>query len=163
MPGRRRSAWTDSQMNTEVAEGSAGLTTDLDGTLSVADSQGLTLTRLLIDLSFYSRVIAGAHGIQRVALGIGMCSREAFTAGVVPDPESDVEFPARGWIYRTIFAVAQNGIGAPVIQRQLTLDLRAQRRLDNGRMFLRMVNTDISGTGFDVSMTGIVRALFLLP
>ena len=135
MPGRRRgTTWLDTTLNTVISEGAAGLLTALDGTLSVADSQGLTLTRMIGDLSFHSNTLAGgAWGVQRVAIGMGMCSREAFTAGVTPDPDSAVEETARGWVYRTILAVAQNGAGAPVVER-IQFDIHAQRRLDSGRV-----------------------------
>ena len=159
----RRTTWHDVGLKaTTVSEGATGVNIALDGTLSVADVQGLTLTRTLGNLYFMSMTVAGAWGIQALSFGIGISSREAFTAGVLPDPEGDTEEPLNGWVIRNVVAVAQNGIGGAVIQR-VHFDIRAQRRLDSGRLYLRMVNTDVRGTGFTVGVVGQIRTLFKLP
>jgi len=160
---RRRTQWIDTNVNVNVSEGAAGVPADLDGNLSVADSQGLTLTRMIIDLSTSSATVAGAWGIQRLAIGMGMASREAFTASVLPSPESPTEEPARGWVWRTNVLVGQNGTGGAVLGPRIMADVRAQRRLDSGRFFIKLNNTDILGTGFDVRVVGMIRSLFLLP
>ncbi len=160
---RRRTQWIDTNQNSNVSEGSVGVVNDLDGTLSVADSQGLTLTRMIVDLSTASATIGGAWGIQRLAIGMGMASREAFTAAALPSPESPSEEPARGWVYRTNVLVGQNGDGGAILGPRIMVDIRAQRRLDSGRFFIKMINTDVLGTGFDVRVTGMIRCLFLLP
>ena len=159
---KRRTSWEDTIFDADaIAEGSAGVNFALDGTLSQADSQGLTLTRCIGDLTFLSGTTAGANGQQRLSLGIGMASREAFTAGVLPDPESETEEPARGWVYRTVLGVTQSVQAQPMVRLQF--DIRAQRRLDSGRLWVRVVNLDVGGTGFNILVCGIVRSLFLLP
>ena len=158
---KRRTTWEDTIIVLNVEVDAAGDRSALDGGLSQADAQGLTLTRCIGDLSIYSNTVAGAWGVQDVAIGIGMSSREAFTAETLPSPNSLNEEPARGWVYKNIVAASQNGVGGQIVTRVL-FDIRAKRRLDSGRMFIKIVNVDIIGTAFDVRVRGLVRSLFLL-
>ena len=134
----------------------------LDGTLSQADAQGLTLTRLIGTLSMGSSTVAGAWGTGRLAVGVGIASREAFTAGIVPDPRSETEEPPRGWVYKTIEGIAQNGISTPVLTH-VRFDIRSQRKLDSGRLYLALDYDSELGTTFVARVFGLVRALYLLP
>ena len=47
----------------------------------------------------------GLIGIMSIA------SQEAFAAGVVADPLTELEFPARGWLWRAQYVVVQEAIG----------------------------------------------------
>ena len=40
-------------------------------------------------------------GVMAIDVGIGVVSTEAFTAGVVPDPQTSSDYPTLGWLYRT--------------------------------------------------------------
>jgi len=161
MPNRRRTMWEDTLFAQNVTNGTQELCA-IDGTNSVADSQGMTLTRLILDLSFASRTVSGSWGVANVDIGVGLTSREAFSAGVVADPSSETEEPSRGWIYRNRVLVSQNGTGTPVTMRVIA-DIRAQRRLDEGRIYIVVDHTVILGTVFALQFAGISRALFKLP
>ena len=162
MPNRRRTTWQDTFLQNNTVSGAQSLIA-LDGVLSVADSQGLTLTRLIGDISCSSNTVAGAFGVERFSFGVGMASREAFAAGIVPDPNSNVEEPPRGWVYKNTVAVSQNGIGTNVVTARVIFDIRAQRKLDSGRLFLAVNVDNVTGTSFTGNVTGLIRALFLLP
>jgi len=161
MADRRRTMWEDTLFNEALGTG-LQLRKAIDGTNSVADSQGMTLTRLIVDLTFLSRTVSGGWGVANVDIGMGLTSREAFTAGVLADPQAETEEPSRGWIYRNRILVSQNGTGTDVIQR-ITVDLRTQRRLDEGRIFIVVDHLVILGTAFTLHIGGITRALFKLP
>ncbi len=158
---RRKTTWLDTVLSFQVSNGSQ-VVRAIDGTPSVGDAQGRTLTRLIGKLAFHSTTVAGAWGVQNMFMGAGAASREAFTAGALPDPGSPTEEPTLGWIYRGHVAVAQNGSGAPVVF-VVEFDLRAQRKLDSGRHWMSFENTDIDGTSFTMAVNGFVRALYLLP
>ena len=158
----RRTTWEDTAFAVGIATGAQQLTA-LDGVLSQADAQGLTLTRMIIDLSCFSSTVAGAWGVQRLALGVGIASREALAASAVPDPNTDTEEPPRGWVWKTTVAIAQNGIGTPVVTARIMVDNRAKRRLDSGRLYIALNNDAELGTTFAVRIIGNIRALFLLP
>ncbi len=162
MANRRRTSWEDSVLANTIVVGTQTLLS-IDGTPSVDTGQGRTLTRVIGDLVFVSTTVAGAWGVNRMGIGIGGCSREAFTAGVVPDPLSETEEPPRGWIYRHVAVMSQNGIGTPVVSGRVQFDIRAQRRLDSGRHFLAFDNEAQFGTTASYRVIGLVRALYLLP
>ena len=105
MANRRRITWESTIVNQLVEADLAGERIALDGVLSQSDAQGLTLTRTIGMLSMVSNTVAGAWGVQCVAFGIGMSSREAFTAEALPSPNSNDEEPARGWIYQNVHPV----------------------------------------------------------
>jgi len=158
---RRRTTWEDRVLGQTLVAG-AQLLIRVDGTNSVADSQGLTLTRVIIDMYLMSTSIAGAYGVQAVDYGVLGMSRESFAAGISPDPGSESEEPMRGWVVRNRVAVAQNGIGTPVTVR-IQHDLHAQRRLDEGVIAMVFDNSNVLGTSASVLVLGLVRCLFLLP
>jgi len=121
-----------------------------------------TLIRTILRLELFSETVAGAWGTQRVDIGIGITSQEAFAAGVVPDPNTDGDQPSRGWIYRTRVVPSQNSAGAPVVLT-LAADIRAARKLDDGECYLVVNNSTTTGTSFTVRQSGIIRQLWLLP
>jgi len=163
MPNRRRTKWEDTHIATTIAAGATSLGVAIDGTPSGDDAQGLTLTRMLGELSFMSTTVAGAWGVQVLTMGVGGSSRVAFTADSLPTPNSNVEQPPRGWVWKTSVAVAQNGAGAPVVMERVHFDIRAQRKLDGGRLWIVFVNVNLQGTSASVLVSGLIRVLFLLP
>ena len=82
---RRRSVWLDTLVDTNVADSGADIV-DLMGSWDRDDARGLTLARTILELSLIASTAGAADGKQVVDLAIGVVSREAFAAGVVPDP-----------------------------------------------------------------------------
>ena len=158
---RRRTSWEDNLVNISVASGSR-TNPDLMVNLSEDETRGTTITRVILDLWLFSTTVAGAWGIQKFDLGMQIVSVDALNAAAVPDPDAASEQPVRGWLYRNRCAVMQNGAGAPVFTRCVA-DLHMQRRVDNGKFILSMVNTAQRGTSFTVEVLGITRTLLLLP
>ena len=156
----RRTKWEDTLVQQSIANGGSAMQT-LMGNVTPNESEGETLTRCIGELSLFA-VAAGAFGVQRIDLGIGIASQEAFAAGVVSDPTTADEEPSRGWVYRQRCVVAQNGAGMNPIYR-CTFDIRAQRKIDGAELFITFDNRDETGTTFLVAVSGLVRCLFLLP
>ena len=123
--------------------------------------EGVTLTRAIGSLSFFSGTVAGAWGKQILDIGIGIASREAVTAGVVPDPNVAADRPPRGWLYRARRVVEQNGAGAPIVL-WVPFDIRAQRRMDEADLFLAINSTGSTGTAFTTEAAVLIRFLLLL-
>jgi len=115
-------------------------------------------------ISYVSTTVAGAWGQAAISLGMGMCSREAFATvpPTVPDPNNEVEQPPRGWIYRDRVTVGQTAVGGESIYT-IEFDIRAQRRLDEARIYIVHNNDPLQGTTFGVRANGIIRCLFKLP
>lgn len=117
-----------------------------------------TVIRTIWNLDINSTTVAGAFGTQVVSYGIGVESLEAFNAGTHPDPESDSEFPTRGWIMRGQCTVFQNGVGTQIVTR-CGGDIRSARKIDNGVLFLIIDNSPQVGTAFSCTFSGLIRCL----
>ena len=157
----RRTAWEDTNMELSLGNGvTAGVGLH---SASPVDTRGVTVTRFLGDLSVTSTTVAGAWGVQHLILGVGVLSQEAFLASTFPDPETDVDHPAGGWLYRNRIAVGQNGAGGGLAIARLTFDIRSARRLNEGELVLVLHNRAVDGTTFNMRVGGMLRTLFLLP
>ena len=158
----RQVRWYDNVLNMNTAAGTQD-TEGLVGGITLDQGRRGTVTRIVYDLSFASNTVAGAYGLQQLGIGMGIASQEAFAANALPEPESETEFPVTGWLYRNIIMVGQNGSGVyPVVR--LSGEIRAQRKLDIGDLFLIITNQPVVfGTSFSVLTRGIIRVLVRLP
>jgi len=154
----RQVDWQDTQISLEIATGAQG-STRVDGSVTDVVARRLTVIRTIIALDVFSTSVAGAWGVQECAIGIGVISREAFAAGVLPDPVEATDKPTRGWLWRTHQCVSQNGIGTPILVR-IEGDFRGARKLDAGVLLLIANNTTLDGTTFTYRLRGLVRCLF---
>ena len=152
--------WTDNFVGLQIASG-AQAETRLDGGVTDVVARTLTVVRTIISLDISSDTVAGAWGLQELFFGIGVFSREAFNAGIFPEPSQALEKPARGWLWRGHRSVAQNGAGAPIVTH-MQADIRGSRRLDNGVLVLVVDSAALSGTTFVVNVRGMTRCLMKL-
>ena len=157
----RPTDWQDTILNLPATSGNSN-SLALDGVLTAVDLRGTTLIRTIIRLNVQSATVAGAWGTQRLDLGIGIVSREAFTAGALPDPATAGDKPPRGWIWRDSIVVSQNGAQGNPVAVRIEADIRGARKVENGRLFLIGDNTPILGTTFSTQLTGLVRILMKL-
>ena len=154
----RPTDWVDTLVNLEVpiAGQTAG---SLVTGLFPLNTRGMTVIRTIISLGMFSNTIAGAWGVMRVDLAIGIASQEAFSAGIFPDPNTATEKPPRGWMWRTERLVSQNGAGAPIVV-DIEADIRGARKVENGEVYILANNTAQVGTFFQVNVLGLVRQLY---
>ena len=157
----RRTTWEDEILNTSAVAGGA-TAPQLVSSLDADEAKGMTVTRVIGDLGFYSQTIAGAFGVMRVSFGIAVIDRDAAAAGAFPDPDSQADEPAAGWLYRGSRLVSQNGVGTAIVTND-RFDIRSQRRMGNGQLFYILQNITILGTSFTVNVGGLVRVLMLIP
>ena len=156
----RPTDWIDTLVDesiTTTADKSKSLMTGV----APVNMRGMTLIRTILMLTLYSNTTAGAWGVQRVDMGIGVASQDAFAANALPDPEVATDKPARGWVWRGQLLVSQNGVGSEVLHR-LNADIRGARKIENGELFLKMDNNFETGTAFTVNVFGLIRTLYKL-
>ena len=163
MPSVRRATdWMDTVVDSTLAINTEERI-DLMGTIDQDEARGLTITRILMCVSLTPNPIGAVTGLMQVHIGIGVASREAFAAGVVPDPETSPEEPQRGWLYRCNYAVIDDptpGYPWPLVKE----DLHAQRKLDSGNAYMVLMNRVGYGANtFSVQAMGIIRMLVKLP
>ena len=156
----RRPYWSDTLIDDAVGSGAQDHNT-LIGSFTAQETQGWTLTRMILELGLYKQA-PSSDGWQIIDIGIGLAEQDAFAAGVIPDPNVSNDEPARGWLYRTRCVVPADAteVLMPVMCRG---DFRAQRKIDGAELYIVLNNTPGGGTAFTVEYTGIVRALYLLP
>jgi len=156
----RRTDWIDTRVDETSVSGSQSITSLLPG-ITPADARGMTLIRMIVKFGLYSNTTAGSWGVQRVDMGIGVASQEAFSASALPDPATASDKPARGWIYRTQQLVSQNGVNHNIFV-DVAADIRSARKIENGELYLIWDNSPETGTTFTVNVHGLVRCLFKL-
>ncbi len=151
-------------MNCDVASAAqvpVSLITGMGSAQTRADK--MTLLRTIIGLDLARTVHDSGEGSDLVACGIGVTSQEAFAAGVLPDPQTDTDFPARGWVWRAIYRVWGFASDQPAIfTRRLDLDIRSMRKLDNGEAYLLVNNAALEGVSSTIRVAGLVRQLWLV-
>ena len=156
--------WIDTMVDLNPASGvqqNVSLMTGVSSTQTRFDR--MTLLRTIIGLDIAYEVRDSGDGSQDIALGIGVTSQEAFAASILPDPETATDFPAMGWVWRNRYRVfGFLGNSVDVFTRRLDLDLRSQRKLENGEAYLIVTNTNHEGFAATVDITGIIRQLWLV-
>ena len=135
---------------------------DLLAGLSAADTK--TITRLLIDVWVHFPVTNSFQDrANALDVGIGVVSQEAFDLETLPDPDAVGDYPQMGWIYVATQPVLKyvegTGIGV-VIPAHFKADIRGQRKVDRGVLFMLLQNIGVNGND-SVDIWGRVRALCL--
>ena len=125
--------------------------------------QKMTLLRTIIGIDIARTVHDSGEGSHKVAVGIGVTSQEAFTLGSIPEPGQDTDFPTRGWVWRAQYRVFGFAADQPaVFTQRVDLDIRAQRKLDNGESFLCASAALVDGAAATNTIVGCIRQLWLV-
>ena len=80
-----------------------------------------------------------------------------------PSPATETSFPAKGWIWRARYRVYASAVDDQNIDPvRVEKDIRSKRELVNARIALITINTDNQGMATAITLTGIIRQLFLV-
>ena len=161
---KRKTAWQDTLIDATLVEaGQAGIS--LLGDFTQIDTEGMTLTRLLMRLTVQQVVssIGTANETSLYDMGIGIIEQDAFAAAVFPDPNVQNDQPPRGWVYRARVGLTDVAAVPSWDPQFLQEDLRGRRVVGNGELVLIHNNNASIGNGFTMHITGLIRSLFLLP
>jgi len=163
----RRRIWKDRVVNLTLVTASDGIPIRLTGatTPDPEDSKGMTMVRCLGRLNILPLSPGTANGRTRLFVGLGIVSEEAFVAAgaSLPTLDSQQEQPSSGWLLRTEVVVVDSIIASDLAAIPLEFDIRSQRKLMYGVPYLATQNVALGATPFTVSVTGVVRTLFLMP
>jgi len=161
---RRRRTWADRTVDLLIA--SAGQTIPIDLLSDLPTTDVKTVTRLIGKLTAtYSDPDAAVTSVQRIDMGIGVAAQEAFSAGIVPDPATQADYPALGWLWvgtMTTMKVNASGTTESFHVPEERWDIGAQRKVDKGVLYFVADNTLISASGASIRITGRIRSLVLL-
>ena len=158
--------WADSVLNMSTAGGGSQSLVNL-GLPALSTLQRrierFTLIRTIIGIDIGATVRDSGEGDQSFALGIGIFPEESDTVAELPDPRDDQAFPERGWIWRGVYRVYAVAVGDQNVSRnRVDLDIRGQRKVENGRPRLISKNQDDQGVSTAVTVSGMIRMLFLV-
>ena len=161
MVSRRDRVWGDTIFTNVPFNDLTPVLADIRGAIQVPDRY--TVVRLILNLVVHFDTVDEAENAGLCHLGVGVTSFEAFTAGVVPDPETSTDYPIHGWLFLGSELLQQSLPGAGGIQTRYASfqkDLRASRKVDRGVLYamFNMINIDGVPQGF---ISGRIRALFL--
>jgi len=164
MVDRRRRAWADSRFATFVTTADQ-VKTDLLAGLAATETK--TVTRVIIDMHFNLFETSENEATQVIDLAIGVVSREAFDLGTFPDANATGDYPQTGWLYvatKPVMSTVPGGGTAGGIWRidaSFMADIRAQRKVDRGVLYMTYNMLALSGTAQSVRVVGRVRVLCL--
>jgi len=136
---------------------------DLLAGLAATDTK--TVTRVLIDLHMIRPVTNSFQNRENVIdVGIGVVSSEAFALETLPDPDVETDYPQMGWVYANTQVVWQLKDSTDNIalgmNAHFKADIRGQRKVDRGILFMVISNIGVQGSD-NVVLYGRVRALCL--
>ena len=155
--------WIDTLPNMTIATGSL-ISKSLLEDVDITRFQRMTLTRTIIGLDIARLTHDSGEGSDQVFLGIGVVSQVAFDSSgtsPLPDPFNMGQFPTRGWVWRAGYRVYGFAADQPaVFNTRVDLDIRAQRKLENGVCALSVRNTAFEGSSSVITVSGIIRQLW---
>jgi len=156
--------WIDTDAGLSLASGAVGRLTLMTGVPAASDRfHQMTLLRTIIGIDIAYTVHDSGEGSQIVSVGIGIASQDAFAAGATAGPQTDLDFPTRGWVWRARYRVFGFAADQPaVFVRRVDLDLRSQRKLENGEGYFTGFNAANEGVATAVTISGMIRQLWLV-
>ncbi len=156
--------WVDTDINLLVVNAASvfdSLMTGVSATQTRFDR--MTLLRTIVGVNIGYLTHDSGEGSQLLSVGIGIASQEAFAAGSLSDPETETDFPTKGWVWRAKYRCYGFAADQPaVFDTRVDLDLRSQRKLENGETFIIAQNAAIEGATGSVLVRGLVRQLWLV-
>jgi len=158
---RRRRAWGDTRFAGAAIGASATVASNL--LIGLPGTTTQTVTRIIGDITFFGIVTdTEVDALNVVEVGIGVVSNEAFALETLPDPGAVGDYPQQGWLYVATQPVIQvvHANGLFRTDARFVFDIRAQRKVDRGILFMLFENVAITGAK-SLTMVGRVRALCL--
>ena len=154
--------WVDTLLAFTTADGAQTIISLLS-TMDPDERRGATVTRIIGCLTVLSAVEGVVNGGMNVDYGIGVASQEAFSTGAVSDPTDPAAAPLRGWLYCCRQATSSfTETGHADSEVRWMFDVRSQRKLDTGELFMVIEPNDFRGTAFSISTLGSIRVLLKL-
>ena len=159
------SVWFDTLLNDAVASAAQEVIGMGPPGASVTERrvQRYTLIRSILSFDIMPTVRDSGEGDQLVTLGMGVVSTESAAAGNVPDPETPTDYPIRGWVWRNRYRIYASAVDDQNVDHvRVEVDLRGKRKIENGEMVLITKNSSNQGTATVVTLSGIIRLLYLV-
>ena len=158
--------WIDSIFNDTVTTGVDVIRTLMEG---VSETQTrfdqMTLLRTIIGIDCARTVHDSGEGSEALTIGIAIASQDAFAtgSGALPQPNVSASFPAKPWVWRMRYRIFGFAADQPAIfTRRIDMDIRSQRKLENGELYVHSNLSAVEGANSGVNLTGAIRTLWLV-
>ena len=157
--------WADSIVSLSIASSSRSLVN-----LGLPDLTALqrrierfTLIRTIIGIDIMPVVRDSGEGDQLLSLGILVSSDTADITTEIADPADGDSHPLRGWVWRYRTRCYASAVDDQNIYgRRVDMDLRSQRKIENGRPRLVVRNEPNQGVATAFLVSGLIRMLYLV-
>jgi len=161
---RRKTFWLDDIVSATLVPATQN-PVNLTTTLSVADRRGLTLVRMIYSIWIIPVDHVDTDTVQTCFMGTGLIESDAVTAGTLPDPNIEGDFPGRGWVVRDMVMYrSPAGVAGNLILGNFKGDIRAMRTIHQTEELLMIFITEsIAGTAQSARLEGMIRCLWKLP
>ena len=158
---KRLTSWAsgpDTSQDTISATGDTGW--EFGTALDTESRATLVRTRGTILLTLSTGGGAGDGYIGSV--GIGIVTLDAFTAGVIPGPSQDPDWP--GWLFHQEFAIVEGaaGISNGSAFQRIDVDSKAMRKIGENEILFGSTDVVELGAGAIMQVTALTRMLFKL-
>ena len=158
MPSRRLVKWFTTLRQLQALADNSQLTFDLLTDLAASQTQGSTITRILMSIWIRNDVVSNEKTMD---WGIVLVDGEAAVAGAFPD--ADVEDERVDWMGRGRMHAYTSSLFVVQPHTMMERDLGASRVIRNEFQQLRLIlNSDTNGTG-GLFVTFITRVLVRMP
>ena len=125
----------------------------------------ITVTRLIGRIAVLPQnPTDNVASIQRVDMGIGVTSEEAFGVAAISSIADNTQYPIRGWLWADTYAMMvgfRNSTSDMHVLPEVRFDIRAQRKVDKGNLYFTAANNLAAGTALTIRLVGRIRALCL--
>ncbi len=164
---RRKTGWNEGPFSTVTLLNAEGSTLWSTGQNFLAD--GLTIARIRGEvLLFLGAVTSALDGFQSYALGLGIVSTAAFTAGVASVPSPLTEIDWEGWLWHHSGAAIQQKAGAeditdPSNSVRIAIDTKAMRKVDSDETLIGVVELGTEIGTASLQFSARTRMLVMLP
>ena len=160
----RQRLWVDTRIASSMGAGvqqTTELMTGIGSTTTRVTQMTLIRTIVGIDIAAFTHDAGEGSGL--VSCGIGVASQEAFAANALPDPNTETDFPTRGWVWRAEYRIYSFAADQPAVyNRRIDLDLRSMRKLENGEPFFICHHLALEGVAVTLHVSGLIRQLWLI-
>ena len=156
-PARRKRAaeWFDTNFLDLQLASNTNTGTSLTVNIEDDEKKGLTIVRLIINLSYRTTTVGVG---QRIAVGVCLLNDDAVAAAAIPDPETDDE--KAGWMFRDGLHVINNAAADGASMGHIKVDIRSARKFPD-EDFDMFIIQETGPAATNVQVNGIIRLLAL--
>ena len=153
MTQKRPFEWFDKDQQLQTVTAGVSVLREILDQMSDNDRVGATITRIIGTIQLRPLL---ANAEAHIFMGIALVNADAFSGGVVPDPEDAADQP--GWLWKSYRNVMHDAINVHTPVGLVTFDIRSQRKLGREQRLLIILH-NLSTSSTNVNLDYCTRTL----